>query len=186
MNFLWADRSGSLVTADADPGAGTMQRCGGGAAFVAGKQKYKGMDMDAKVEQLLQTITFVERDIELHKNILASVPASQPQELEKVIAEIARLKQRAEELKQEVAACDPQVHAQITCLQQATKAFQEIAARKNFDQVITLDHHRECYIDLADGTRVECLVKACDEAGDWTVITLEGETREYSQAVVAS
>ncbi len=140
--------------------------------------------MNDSVEQLLQKITFVERDIELHKNILATIPATRQEDMEKVIKDIARLTHRAEELKRAVAERDPQVHAHITRLEKATEKFQELAAGKTFEQIITLDHHHECAVELVDGTRIECLIKARDAAGDWTILTLDGETREYRGADV--
>jgi hypothetical protein len=37
---------------------------------------------------------------------------------------------------------------------------------------------------LNDGTRLDCLVKAEEENGNWTVLTIEGETKEYPGGLV--
>ena len=38
---------------------------------------------------------------------------------------------------------------------------------------------------LQGGDRVECLIKACDREGNWTIITIDGEIKQYSAANVA-
>ena len=92
--------------------------------------------MSEKVEQVLQKIHFIERDIELHKNILMTIPEDQQEELEKVIREIVRMNERVAELKQSIAELDPVVHAHILKLEEGTRRFQELAATKNFQQVV--------------------------------------------------
>lgn len=136
--------------------------------------------MSEKVEQVLQKIHFIERDIELHKNILIAMPEDQQDEMEKVIREIVKMKERVEELKRSIAELDPVVHAHIMKLEEGTRKFQELAATKTFHQVITLNQSGECVVDLIDGTRVECLVKALDDRGGWTGLTHDGEVVEYS------
>jgi hypothetical protein len=42
-----------------------------------------------------------------------------------------------------------------------------------------------CVLSFYDGTVVECLVKACDEQGDWTIITLDGKLQEFPGTVVS-
>ena len=140
--------------------------------------------MSEKVEQVLQKIHFIERDIELHKNILVTIPEDQQEEMEKVIREIVRMNERVDELKRSIAELDPAVHAHILKLEEGTRKFQELAATKNFQQVVTLDQSGECRVDLVDGTQVECLVKALDDRGGWTGLTHDGEVMEFSAAEV--
>lgn len=136
--------------------------------------------MSAQVEQVLQKINFIERDIELHKNILVSLPENKEAEMEEVIRKIVQMKERVDELKRSIAEIDPEVHGQIMKLEEGTKKFQELAASRNFQQVITLDQAGECRIDLVDGRQVECLVKALDDRGGWTGLTHDGEVVEFS------
>jgi len=136
--------------------------------------------MNEKVEQVLQKIHFIERDIELHKNILMSVPADQKEEMERIIGEISRMKRRVDELKRSIAELDPEVHAQVLLLEEGTRKFQELAKERHFQQVFTLDQLGECVINLVDGSQVECLVKAMDDRGGWAGLTHTGEVVEYS------
>lgn len=135
--------------------------------------------MSEKVEQVLQKIHFIERDIELHKNILMSIPKDQEREMERVIAEIVRMKNRVAELKGSIAEIDPEVHAQVLLLEEGTRKFQDLAAKRKFQQVYTLDQLGECVINLVDGSQIECLVKALDERGGWAGLTRDGEVVEY-------
>ncbi len=136
--------------------------------------------MGEQVEQILQKIHFIERDIELHKNILVAIPKDQKEEMEKVINQIVQMKGRVEELKRSIAEIDPAVHAQIIKLEEGTVKFQELASTKNFQQIVTLDQAGECRIDLVDGRQIECLVKALDDRGGWAGLTHDGEVVEYS------
>lgn len=135
--------------------------------------------MSEKVEQILQKIHFIERDIELHKNILMSIPKDQEKEMERVIGEIIRLKERVAGLKGSIAEVDPEVHAMVLRLEDGTKKFQELAQEKDFRQVYTLDQLGECVINLVDGSQIECLVKALDARGGWVGLTRDGEVVEY-------
>lgn len=136
--------------------------------------------MSEKVEQVLQKIHFIERDIELHKNILVAISQDQQEEIEKTIREIVRMNERVAELKRSIAELDPVVHAHILKLEDGTRKFQELGMTKNFQQFVTLNQSNECRLDLVDGTRVECLVKALDDRGGWTGLTHDGEVVEYS------
>ncbi len=135
--------------------------------------------MGEKVEQVLQKIGFIERDIELHKNILVAIPQDQGEEIEKTIRKIVQMKERVEELKRSIAEIDPAVHQHILKLEEGTRKFQELAATRTFQYVVTLDQAGECVINLIDGTQVECLVKALDDKGNWTALTHDGEVQEY-------
>ncbi|MFV0438360.1 MAG: hypothetical protein ACK5PS_13345 [Desulfopila sp.] len=133
-----------------------------------------------KVEQVLQKIHFIERDIELHRNILMSVADDDRKEMERVIGEIARMKGRVEELKGSIAELDPEVHGQVLQLEEGTRKFQQLARERAFQMVFTLDQLGECVINLVDGSQVECLVKAVDERGAWVGLTHHGEVVEFS------
>ena len=133
-----------------------------------------------KTQAIYQKINFVERDIELHKSILAGIPTANSQEIEETLTTIAKLKNNLGELKQSLAAADPAEFARLQKLEQASHQFRQIATQKTFTQIITLEHHRQCALRLVNGTQVDCLVMAADEAGDWTVLTLAGEVESYA------
>lgn len=135
--------------------------------------------MKAQVEQILQKIHFLERDIELHKNILMAIPQGNVDEIEKVIGKISTMRTRVEELKRSIAEIDPDVHGQVLQLEEGVQLFQELAKSRNFLQVFTLDQLGECVINLVDGSQVQCLVKAVDERGGWAGLTHLGEVVEY-------
>ncbi len=135
--------------------------------------------MNGKAEVILQKIGFIETDIELQKQIAASIPEGNEDEVREVLEKIVRMKEEVETLKASIEKVDPEAHARIMTLEKATEKFKEIARDKKFAEVITLDHSKECSVRLKDDTVVDCLVAARDEAGDWTVLTLDGETREY-------
>lgn len=139
----------------------------------------KADSMEANVATVLQKINFIEQDIELQKNILAAIPTGQDDEVEQVIRKITQLKEKVAELKDSIQELDPVEHARILKLETATERFRELAQGKTFTQVITLDQHRQCEMQLKDGTKVECLVMARDEKGGWTVLTIAGDTCEY-------
>ena len=132
-----------------------------------------------EVEQVLQKISFIEKDIELHKNILVSLKEDQKQEMEEIIGKIVEMKSRVDELKGSIAEIDPEVYAQIIKLEEGTARFKEIVEARTLAQVVTLDQVGECRIDLLDGGQFECLVKALDDKGNWIGLTHDGDVVEF-------
>ena len=72
----------------------------------------------------------------------------------------------------------------LSFIEQAADQFRQIAKDKKFVQVNTLNEDRQCFVTFIDGTRVDCLVAAKEENGNWTVLTLEGETKEYPGTLI--
>lgn len=142
--------------------------------------------MATQTEQILQKISFLEKDMELHRNILAAIPTGKEDEVEDVLRRIVEIKGKIEGLKHSLAEVDPEMHEQIKKLEKATSAFKKIASERQFQEVVSLDHSHECFLDLVDGRRLECLVKARDLAGNWVVISLEGDTMEFNAGEVGS
>lgn len=140
--------------------------------------------MSQKVKDLLQRINFIETDMELHKQILASIPSNDRAEIQKTIETIARLKHQTIELKQEIKAVDINEYQKIVKLEKAAETFKQIAGQKTFSEVNTLNESGKCQLDLKDGTTIECLVAAREENGDWTVLTIDGDTRSFAQSEI--
>jgi len=135
--------------------------------------------MSSEVKGLLQKINFIETDMDLHKQILLSIPSDNKAEMEKIIAKMADQKQQINALRQQIKKADEDEYNRIIAIEKATEIFRQIAKDKTFVQVNTLNESGVCFITFIDGTRLDCLVAAKEENGDWTVLTLEGETKEY-------
>ncbi len=140
--------------------------------------------MSAKVKALLQKINFVETDMEMQKHILFSIPTDNKSEIEKLIDKIAGLKKQIADLRQEIKNIDENEYNKIIAIEKGTKRFQELSRDKKFVHVNTLNESGECFITLNDGTRMDCLVAAKEENGNFTILTLEGEAREFPKGIV--
>ena len=140
--------------------------------------------MSTDVKGLLQKINFVEADMELHKQILFSIPSENTAEMEKVVSTIADLKQQISDLRDQIKEMDEAEYNKIIAIEQAADQFRQIAKDKKFVQVNTLNEDRQCFVTFNDGTRLDCLVAAKEENGNWTVLTLEGETKEYPGSLI--
>ena len=142
--------------------------------------------MSANVKGLLQRINFIETDMEVHKQILFSIPSKNTAEMKKVVDTIADLKQQINDLRDQIKEMDEGEYDRIIAIEQAADRFRQISRDKKFVQVNTLNESGQCFITLNDGTRLECLVAAREENGNWTVLTLAGETKEYTGSLVRS
>ncbi len=140
--------------------------------------------MSSEVKGLLQKINFIETDMDLHKQILVSIPSEDTDQIESVIQKIADQKKQIEQLREEIKKVDEEEYNKIIAIEEATKAFQKIAVNKKLIQVNTMNETGECFITLNDDTRIDCLVAAKEENGNWIVLTLEGQTKEYPGSLI--
>ncbi|MEH0021823.1 MAG: hypothetical protein V6Z89_19370 [Desulfobacter sp.] len=140
--------------------------------------------MKERVKGLLQKINFIETDMEVQKQILFSIPSDQKDEMKKVLDVIASQKRQITALREEIKAVDEDEYNRIIALEQATEKFRQLSQEKNFVDVRTLNEEGQCSITLNEGTTVDCLVAARDDQGNWTVLTIDGETREYPGGLV--
>jgi hypothetical protein len=140
--------------------------------------------MKGKIKGLLQKINFIEIDMDLQRQILVSIPADNQTEIENVIQKIADQKQEINDLRQEIKRQDKDEYDRIIAIERAAETFRQISLDKKFVRVNTLNESGICFITLNDGTRLDCLVKAEEENGNWTVLTIEGETKEYPVGLV--
>ncbi|MDK9709040.1 MAG: hypothetical protein OEL83_18515 [Desulforhopalus sp.] len=139
----------------------------------------------AKTQDLLKKISYIEADIEIHKQILFSLPSDQRQEMEKTVQLIAAKKKEIEELLQEIRESDPEEFNRILALEKTIDQFRELTKSRQFTAITGRNINEPCVLSLQNGDTIECLVKACDSEGNWTVITLEGQLREYPGSDVA-
>ena len=140
--------------------------------------------MNQQVQDLLKKITYIDADIEIQKQILFSIPSTDRKEMERVVAIIATHKEEIKSLQLKLKEISPQDHETIMNLEAAVSEFKKIASEKKFTSVNIKQTHEECCLHLKNQSKIPCLVKACDENGNWTVITMDGEVRYFSPADV--
>jgi hypothetical protein len=138
-----------------------------------------------KTEDLLKKINYIEADVEIHKQILFSIPSAQKAEMEKTITLIAAKKEEIEVLRQELRELDPAEYDRIVIFENAVTEFRKIAAASPFQSIVNRNVNEECALALQNGDEVECLIKACDNEGNWTIITIDGQIKQFPTADVA-
>ncbi len=137
-----------------------------------------------KIKELLQRINFIEADMDIQKQILVSIPSDHKKDMEAVIKKIADQKEQILNLRFEIKKTDEAEYNKIIAIEEAAGTFRRISQNKKFVQVNTLNESGTCFITLCDGTRMDCLVTAKEENGNWTVLTLDGETREFPGGLI--
>lgn len=138
-----------------------------------------------KTQALLKKINYIEVDVEIQKQILFSIPSNQQKEMETTLSLIATKKKEIEALRQELHKHDPEEFAQIVRFENAVAEFRKIAQKKPFQSIINRNVNEECFLSLHNGAKVDCLIKACDHEGSWTIITINGEIKQFPAAAVA-
>jgi hypothetical protein len=140
--------------------------------------------MTETVKGLLQKINFIETDMDLHKQILVSIPSDDKTEIERVIKQIASQKGQIEDLRLRIKDLDEDEYNKIIAIEKGVHDFKQVSRDKKYILVNNLNESGECYITLNDGTRLDCLVAAKEENGNWTILTIAGETKEYPGGLV--
>jgi len=149
------------------------------------KPTKKERDMQsARIKGLLQRINFIEADMDIQKQILAAIPLQNQKDMETVIKKIAALKQQIHGLRLDIKNTDETEYNRIIAIEEAAETFRRISQDKRFVLVNTLNETGVCFITMIDGTRLDCLVTAKEENGNWTVLTLDGETKEYPGGLI--
>jgi hypothetical protein len=139
----------------------------------------------AATQDLLKKINYIEVDVEIQKQILFSIPSDQTDEIEKTIKLIAKKNKEIETLREEIKTADPVEYDRIMVFENAINSFRELASNSEFETIISREMGGECALQVKDGPAVECLIKANDTKGNWTIITLEGEIVQYSKEQVS-
>ncbi len=136
--------------------------------------------MSQATQNLLKKINYIEADIEIHKQILFSISSDNRQEIENTLRVIAGKKEEISELREEIKKIDPEEFDRILVFEKAINDFKKIAAEKKFQSIVSRNTDRECTLFLANKTEIDCLIKACDENGNYTIITLDGEIEYFA------
>ncbi len=137
-----------------------------------------------KIEHILKKINYLEAEVEIQKQILFSIPSADKGEIESTIRVIATGKDEIEKLRQQINDLNPEEFARIIALEKASAAFMAIGAENTFTVIIHKQIDQECDLRLVDGTVIDCLVKACDKKGGWTLLTAEGEVLQFAREQV--
>jgi Na+-transporting NADH:ubiquinone oxidoreductase subunit NqrC len=137
------------------------------------------------VQNLLKKINYIETDLDIHRQILLAIPSANIKEMEDTIKLIAEKQAEIKRLLEQIKALDPGEYDRILAFEQATSTFRRLAQEKNFVAIGARSNDQECSLELLDGTSVDCLIKACDTNGDWTIIDPKGELRTYVKSLVA-
>ena len=140
--------------------------------------------MNIKVQDLLKKIRYIEADIEIQKQILFSISSNDQKEMEHAVKIIAAHKEEITTLRLELQRISPEEHQNIMTLENAVTAFKKIASEKKFKSIKIMEINEECCLHLKDQPKIHCLVKACDEDGGWTIITIDGEIQQFSKIAV--
>ena len=136
-------------------------------------------------QDILKKINYIEVDMDIQKQILFSIPSADKAEIEKTMNVIAGKKEEINKLRQELQAVAPEEYERILIFEKASLEFRALAAEKQFKEISSFDGTTPCEISLKAGDIVNCLVKAMDAAGDWTIMTLEGEIKTFAADEVA-
>lgn len=133
---------------------------------------------------LLKKINYIEVDVEIQKQILFSIPSAETDEIEKTIRLIAERKKEIEVLRDEIKAADPVEYERIMVFETAIADFRELASSTSFESIVSREMGGDCSLKIKNAPPVECLIKANDPEGNWTIITLEGKIQQYAKEQV--
>ncbi len=134
----------------------------------------------ASVQQLLKKINYIEAEVEIQKQILFSIPSDNKEEIEGIVTKIAKAKEEIDGLRAEINTLYPTEYQKMLKIEQAATEFKKLAMDKKFKSVENMTTDQSCSIRLVGGKEIPCLVKACDEDGNWTIITTEGDIQTFS------
>lgn len=140
--------------------------------------------MKVSVEDLLKKINYIEADVEIHKQILFSIPSADTAAMEKTIRLIADKKAEIEDLRRRISALNPEEYGRILRFEEVLAEFKTLAATRNFSTIIGKNVNEPCALQLKNDNPIDCLVKACDTTGSWTIITLDGQLRHFAADMV--
>ncbi len=136
-------------------------------------------------QDILKKINYIEVDMDIQKQILFSIPSADKAEIEKTMNVIAGKKEEINKLRQELQTVAPEEYERILTFEKASLEFRALAAEKQFKEISSFDGTTACEISLKTGKVTNCLVKAMDATGDWTIMTLDGEIKTFAADEIA-
>lgn len=140
--------------------------------------------MIKKLTEVMQRITFLEKDLELQKHILRATPTGEEEQNRDVLVTITTIEEKLEACRQEIKALDPEEYNRMIRFEEAAAAFKERAKGREFVTVVDLNTHAECCLQTVEGRSIDCLVKAQDSQGEWLIMTVDGDVMTFSSKQV--
>jgi predicted type IV restriction endonuclease len=131
------------------------------------------------VQDLLKKINFIEADLEIQKQILFSLPSDQKEEMEQVIRTISEKKEEIEALRLRIKELDPEEFERILHYERAVEQLKILARDKGFKSVVGRTTEQACILKLKNSPGIDCLLKAVDGDGNWTIVTMDGRIMEF-------
>ncbi len=131
--------------------------------------------MENQIQSIYKKISYIEAEIAIQKQILHSIPTENREEIEKVLKSIISSKQSITTLRSEIKAIDPVEFEKLSRIEASVAVFKRMTSEKTFSSITSISHDEKCILSRRDGKEIDCLLKACDENGDWTFITIDGE-----------
>jgi len=140
--------------------------------------------MKQSFENILRKINYIEAEIEIQKQIAFSIPETEKSEIKKTLTKIAESKKEVAALRKILQETSPEEYQKIIAIEESLVAFENLQKSSTFKNVESLDSTGVCQATLPDGQVVDCLVKAQDEQGLWTIITLDGKIVTFSDSQI--
>lgn len=137
------------------------------------------------VENILKKITYIEAEMEIQKQILHSLPSDNVEDMKEVIQKIAKAKEEIATLRNQLEQESPDEFHKLHAIEQAVASFNQLAETTKFIQVESVTTNPACSVTDRQGNSYDCLVKACDESGNWVIITQEGKIRHFPADEIA-
>ena len=138
------------------------------------------------VQDILKKINYIEAEVEIQKQILFSIPGDQKKEIETIVEKIAKAKNQIIQLREEIKQISPAEYQKIIDIEKGLSQFKELAAQKTFKDVENMTPESPCRLKCQDGSEISYLLKAHEENGDITVLTIEGEVLNFRQDEIVS
>lgn len=130
--------------------------------------------MHKSSQDIFKRISYIEADIEIQKQILFSIPSDQKDEIEEVLKIIAKAKDDIKYLHSELERSNPEEFELLSRIEQSVATFKKISSSSTFKNITNIGDDANCALNCKDGRTIQCLVKACDSKGNWTIISLDG------------
>lgn len=140
--------------------------------------------MSQKVQDLLRQINYIEAENEIQKQILVSIPSSDTDEITETIQRISQNNKKIDELREEIKIASPEEYNKIIQIEQSALKFKEMHSESPFESIENFTGEQELSLSLKTGEVIQCLIKAKDQNGNWTVISREGELRTVDSSEV--
>ena len=131
--------------------------------------------MISRAHEILKKINYLEAEIEIQRQILFSIPGDDRKDMEAVVAKIASTKNEIASLRQKLQRLAPEEYQRIISIEEALEKFKEISRKVEFTEVNNIATSGSNTLQLKDGTTYNCLLKARDSEGNYTLITIDGE-----------